>query len=165
MIMRCLAHIALVTVIQFIACYLADWGSAETVFILCFIVLWQGLFIWLFSQIRKKRHVSDEFKFSKGVWYITMPVSSLLSPLLSLMVFIIGTLYELRRVSGCISIKKWGQNQLKNQYDGSEKLDFGGIEQPPTTYYNPSTGYPMHGSFDSAGNTFGTRWQDYYDRQ
>ncbi|MCZ5524271.1 entry exclusion protein, partial [Escherichia coli] len=30
--MRCLAHIALVTVIQFIACYLADWGNAETVF-------------------------------------------------------------------------------------------------------------------------------------
>ncbi|MCG2973936.1 entry exclusion protein, partial [Escherichia coli] len=23
----------------------------------------------------------------------------------------------------------------------------------------------MHGGFDSAGNTFGTRWQDYYDRQ
>ncbi len=113
----------------------------------------------------KKTECVDEFKFSKYVWYITMPVSSLLSPLLSLMVFIIGTLYELRRVSGCISIKKWGQNQLKNQYDGSEKLDFGGIEQPPTTYYNPSTGYPMHGGFDSAGNTFGTRWQDYYDRQ
>ncbi|HBK2658890.1 TPA: entry exclusion protein, partial [Escherichia coli] len=35
----------------------------------------------------------------------------------------------------------------------------------PTIYYNPSTGYPMHGGFDSAGNTFGTRWQDYYDRQ
>ncbi|MCV5512936.1 entry exclusion protein, partial [Escherichia coli] len=116
-------------------------------------------FIWLFSQIRKKRNVSDEFKFSKGVWYITMPVSSLLSPLLCLMVFIIGTLYELRQVSGCISIKKWGQNQLKDQYDGSEKLDFGGIEQTPTIYYNPSTGYPMHGGFDSAGNTFGTRWQ------
>ncbi|EED5060696.1 surface exclusion protein, partial [Salmonella enterica subsp. enterica serovar Enteritidis] len=30
MIMKNLAHIALVTVIQFIACYLADWGSAET---------------------------------------------------------------------------------------------------------------------------------------
>ncbi|EFK5938402.1 surface exclusion protein, partial [Escherichia coli] len=26
MIMKNLAHIALVTVIQFIACYLADWG-------------------------------------------------------------------------------------------------------------------------------------------
>ena len=55
--MRCLAHTALVTVIQFIACYLADWGNAETVFMLFFIVLWQGLFIWLFSQIRKKRNV------------------------------------------------------------------------------------------------------------
>ncbi len=51
--MKNLAHIALITVIQLIACYLADWGGAETVFILCFIVLWQGLFIWLFSQIRK----------------------------------------------------------------------------------------------------------------
>ncbi len=46
---------------------------------------------------------------------ILMPVSSLFSPLLSLMVFIIGTLYELRQVSDCISIKEWG-NQLKNQY-------------------------------------------------
>ncbi|HAO1645698.1 TPA: entry exclusion protein, partial [Escherichia coli] len=26
--MRCLAHIALVTVIQFIACYLVGWGKA-----------------------------------------------------------------------------------------------------------------------------------------
>ncbi|HAO3448661.1 TPA: surface exclusion protein, partial [Escherichia coli] len=26
--MRCLTHIALVTVIQFIACYLAGWGNA-----------------------------------------------------------------------------------------------------------------------------------------
>lgn len=51
--MKNLAHITLITVIQFIACYLADWGSAETAFILFFIVLWQGLFIWLFSQIRK----------------------------------------------------------------------------------------------------------------
>ncbi|MFP1527120.1 hypothetical protein ACLB1R_02015 [Escherichia coli] len=23
----------------------------------------------------------------------------------------------------------------------------------------------MHGGFDSAGNTFGTRWQDYDDRR
>ncbi|TBS19956.1 hypothetical protein DXN12_24990, partial [Salmonella enterica subsp. enterica serovar Typhimurium] len=47
MIMRCLTHITLVTVIQFIACYLASWGNAETIFMLFFIVLWQGLFIWL----------------------------------------------------------------------------------------------------------------------
>lgn len=98
---------------------LSGWlGKAETVFMLFFIVLWQGLFIWLFSQIRKKRNVSDEFKFSKGVWYITMPVSSLLSPLLSLMVFIIGTLYELRRVSGCISIKNGGKINSKTNMMG-----------------------------------------------
>ena len=30
--MRCLTHITLVTVIQFIACYLAGWGNAETIF-------------------------------------------------------------------------------------------------------------------------------------
>lgn len=29
MIMRCLAHIALVTVIQFIACYLVGWGRPK----------------------------------------------------------------------------------------------------------------------------------------
>ncbi|EBN7691858.1 entry exclusion protein, partial [Salmonella enterica] len=26
------------------------------------------------------------------------------------------------------------------------------------------TGYPMHGGVDSAGNTFGSRWQDNNDR-
>lgn len=123
--MRCLTHITLVTVIQFIACYLAGWGNAETIFMLFFIVLWQGLFIWLFSQIRKKRNVSDEFKFSKGVWYITIPVSSLLSPLLSLMVFIIGTLYELRRVSGCVSVREWMQSQVNEQTNEDLHLDFG----------------------------------------
>lgn len=46
-----------------------------------------------------------------------MPVCSLLSPLLSLMIFIGGTLYELRRVSGCISIKEWVKCQLDDQYD------------------------------------------------
>jgi hypothetical protein len=30
---------------------------------------------------------------------------------------------------------------------------------------NPATGLAMHGGFDSAGNTFGTCWQDYDDRR
>ncbi|ASA54141.1 surface exclusion protein [Salmonella enterica] len=153
MIMRCLAHIALVTVIQFIACYLAGWGNAETVFMLFFIVLWQGLFIWLFSQIRKKRNVSDEFKFSKGVWYITMPVSSLLSPLLSLMVFIIGTLYELRRVSGCVSVREWMQSQVNEKTNEDLHLDFDNMDLHRT---NPATGLPMSGiGVDIGGNSYG----------
>ncbi len=151
--MRCLAHIALVTVIQFIACYLVGWGKAETVFMLFFIVLWQGLFIWLFSQIRKKRNVSDEFKFSKGVWYITMPVSSLLSPLLSLMVFIIGTLYELRRVSGCVSVREWMQSQVNEETNEDLHLDFDNMDFQRT---NPATGLPMSGiGVDIGGNSYG----------
>ncbi|EOV3930568.1 surface exclusion protein [Escherichia coli] len=153
MIMRCLTHITLVTVIQFIACYLAGWGNAETIFMLFFIVLWQGLFIWLFSQIRKKRNVSDEFKFSKGVWYITIPVSSLLSPLLSLMVFIIGTLYELRRVSGCVSVREWMQSQVNEQSNEDLHLDFDNMDFHRT---NPATGLPMSGiGVDIGGNSYG----------
>ena len=134
--MRCLTHITLVTVIQFIACYLAGWGNAETIFMLFFIVLWQGLFIWLFSQIRKKRNVSDEFKFSKGVWYITIPVSSLLSPLLSLMVFIIGT-----------------QSQVNEQTNEDLHLDFDNMDFHRT---NPATGLPMSGiGVDIGGNSYG----------
>ncbi|EBB1608364.1 entry exclusion protein, partial [Salmonella enterica] len=159
-----LAQIVLVTVVQFIACYLAEWGVAETGIILLFVLLWQGLFIWLFIQIRKKNNISDEFKFSKGIWYVIMPVCSLLSPLLSLMIFIGGTLYELSRVSGCISIKEWMKCQLDDQYDEDRGLDFESVEYRQTTYYNPSTGYPMHGGVDSAGNTFGSRWQDNNDR-
>ncbi len=162
--MKNLAQIVLVTVVQFIACYLAEWGVAETGIILLFVLLWQGLFIWLFIQIRKKNNISDEFKFSKGIWYVIMPVWSLLSPLLSLMIFIGGTLYELRRVSGCISIKEWVKCQLDDQYDEDRGLDFESVEYRQTTYYNPSTGYPMHGGVDSAGNTFGSRWQDNNDR-
>ncbi|EPI1929239.1 entry exclusion protein [Salmonella enterica subsp. enterica serovar Typhimurium] len=162
--MKNLAQIVLVTVVQFTACYLAEWGVAETGIILLFVLLWQGLFIWLFIQIRKKNNISDEFKFSKGIWYVIMPVCSLLSPLLSLMIFIGGTLYELRRVSGCISIKEWVKCQLDDQYDEDRGLDFESVEYRQTTYYNPSTGYPMHGGVDSAGNTFGSRWQDNNDR-
>lgn len=162
--MKNLAQIVLVTVVQFIACYLAEWGVAETGIILLFVLLWQGLFIWLFIQIRKKNNISDEFKFSKGIWYVIMPVCSLLSPLLSLMIFIGGTLYELRRVSGCISIKEWVKCQLDDQYDEDRGLDFESVEYRQTTYYNTSTGYPMHGGVDSAGNTFGSRWQDNNDR-
>lgn len=162
--MKNLAQIVLVTVVQFIACYLAEWGVAETGIILLFVLLWQGLFIWLFIQIRKKNNISDEFKFSKGIWYVIMLVCSLLSPLLSLMIFIGGTLYELRRVSGCISIKEWVKCQLDDQYDEDRGLDFESVEYRQTTYYNPSTGYPMHGGVDSAGNTFGSRWQDNNDR-
>lgn len=111
--------------------------------------------------------MSDEFKFSKGVWYILMPLSSLLSPLLSLMVFIIGTLYELRRISGCVSVREWMQSQVNEQTNEDLHLDFDDVNFDYVDFYrtNPATGLAMHGGFDSAGNTFGTCWQDYDDRR
>ena len=97
--------------------------------------------------------MSDGFKFSKGVWYITMPVSSLLSPLLSLMVFIIGTLYELRRVSGCVSVREWMQSQVNEQTNEDLHLDFDNMDFHRT---NPATGLPMSGiGVDIGGNSYG----------
>ncbi len=113
-----LIQICLVVTIQFIACYLAKWNMPETGFILVFVMLWQGLFILLFHLINKKHKYLAEFKFSKFFWYIFMPLCSLISPLLSLMVFIAGTLNDLRSISGCISIKEWIKAQVvyeKNQ--------------------------------------------------
>ncbi len=165
--MKNLAHIALVTVIQFIACYLADWSAGNSFYPVLYCTMAGIVYMVIFSQIRKKRHVSDEFKFSKGVWYILMPVSSLLSPLLSLMVFIIGTLYELRRISGCVSVREWMQSQVNEQTNEDLHLDFDDVNFDYVDFYrtNPATGLAMHGGFDSAGNTFGTCWQDYDDRR
>ncbi|MBW6087905.1 surface exclusion protein [Escherichia coli] len=111
--------------IQFIACYLADWGECRNSFLSCALLYYgRDCLYGYFLKYEKKRHVSDEFKFSKGVWYILMPVSSLLSPLLSLMVFIIGTLYELRRISGCVSVREWMQSQVNEQTNEDLHLDF-----------------------------------------
>ncbi|MFU0929141.1 hypothetical protein ACM2MK_28495, partial [Escherichia coli] len=87
------------------------------------------------------------------------PVSSLLSPLLSLMVFIIGTLYELRRISGCVSVREWMQSQVNEQTNEDLHLDFDDVNFDYVDFYrtNPATGLAMHGGFDSAGNTFGKR--------
>ncbi|EJY0730860.1 surface exclusion protein [Salmonella enterica subsp. enterica serovar Sarajane] len=157
--MKNLVQIILVTVVQFIACYLAGWGGAETGFILFFVMLWQGLFIWLFIKIRKKQDISCEFKFSKGIWYVIMPLCSLLSPLLSLMVFIGGVLYELRRVSGCISIKEWMKYQLDEQPYEKFCLDFDHVDFHHT---NPATGLPMSGiGVDIGGNSYGYNSKNY----
>ncbi|EFA5867511.1 surface exclusion protein, partial [Escherichia coli] len=46
-------------------------------------------------------------------------------------------------------------------------LDFDDVNFDYVDFYrtNPATGLAMHGGFDSAGNTFGTCWQDYDDRR
>lgn len=47
-----LAHIALVTVIQFIACYLADWGVPKQFYPVLYCTM-AGIVYMVISQIRK----------------------------------------------------------------------------------------------------------------
>ncbi|EEN9365882.1 surface exclusion protein [Salmonella enterica] len=151
--MKNLIQTGLVVMLQFIACYLAGWDMPETGFILAFVLLWQVLFIWLFYQISKKHNTPGEYKFSKAIWYIIMPVCSLISPLLSLMIFIFGTLCDLRRVSQCITIKEWMKSQVVEESDSSVTLDFEPVEFGRT---NPATGLPMSGiGVDIGGNSYG----------
>ncbi|EBI1834457.1 surface exclusion protein [Salmonella enterica] len=151
--MKNLIQIGLVVMLQYIACYLAGWNMPETGFILAFVLLWQGLFIWLFHQISKKHNTPGEYKFSKAIWYIIMPVCSLISPLLSLMIFIFGTLCDLRRVSQCITIKEWMKSQVIEESDSNVTLDFESVEFGRT---NPATGLPMSGiCVDIGGNSYG----------
>ncbi|EAS9108532.1 surface exclusion protein [Salmonella enterica] len=151
--MKNLIQIGLVIMLQFIACYLSGWNMPETGFILAFVLLWQGLFIWLFHQISKKHNTPGEYKFSKAIWYIIMLVCSLISPLLSLMIFIFGTLCDLRRVSQCITIKEWMKSQVIEESDSNVTLDFESVEFGRT---NPATGLPMSGiGVDIGGNSYG----------
>ncbi len=73
MIMRCLAHIALVTVYSLSP---VIWliGGMPKQFLCCLHSAMAGTVYLVVLSNTKKRDVSDEFKFSKGVWYITMPV-------------------------------------------------------------------------------------------
>ena len=76
----------------------------------------------------KKRNVSDEFKFSKGVWYITDTSIFLTLSIIKPDGFIIGTLYELRRVSGCVSVREWMQSQVNEQTNEDLHLDFDNMD-------------------------------------
>ncbi|HAW2836082.1 TPA: entry exclusion protein [Escherichia coli] len=50
--MKILAQIILVTMIQFLSCYLAEWGGSEIVAILLFVLVWQILFIY-FTKLKR----------------------------------------------------------------------------------------------------------------
>ncbi|EBU8532328.1 surface exclusion protein [Salmonella enterica subsp. enterica serovar Leoben] len=159
--MKNFIQICLVMMVQFIACYLAGWDMPETGFILAFVLLWQGLFIWLFHQISKKHNTPGEYKFSKVIWYIIMPICSLISPMLSLMIFIFGTLCDLRKVSNCISIKDWMKTQVAvEESDNHVSLDFESVEFSRS---NPATGLPMSGiGVDIGGSSYGYSSSHHY---
>ncbi|AQL13682.1 entry exclusion protein [Enterobacter roggenkampii] len=139
--MRNLLQIFIVVLFQSIACYLAGWLVTEVVFIGATVLLWQGLFIYLFCKISKNKGSVEPYTYNRVVWYVIMPICSLAPPLVTFFVFIVGTLMDLYKVSGCISIKEWLE---KNKVDGAHSInnDFESVGFDNVNY-NPESNYPM----------------------
>ena len=139
--MRNLLQIFMVVLFQSIACYLAGWLVPEAVFIGATVLLWQGLFIYLFYKISKKKDNTGPYTYNRVVWYVIMPICALAPPLVTFFVFIIGTLIDLYKASECISLKEWLE---KNKVDGAHHInsDFKSVDFDNVNY-NPENNYPM----------------------
>ncbi|EBZ4937821.1 surface exclusion protein [Salmonella enterica subsp. enterica serovar Java] len=139
--------------LQFIACRLAEWPLPETLFMLSVVFLWNGLFLWIFSKIKTK---SKSARYDKVLWYVLMPLASLLSPLVTLSVIIIGTISEVRKVCGYRSVRNWIKSEvIISPLDdaGKARLNYESVEFERR---NPATGLPMTGGVDISGNPYGS---------
>lgn len=153
--MKNVFQICLVMVIQFVACYLSDWPLPEMLFSIFFVFIWQGLFLYLSSRIQEGNDLPG-YEYNKIVWYAIIPVATLFPPLLTLLAIIVGSLYELRRVSGCKSYKDWIKSQIilnSSEVDNEVEQEFKSVE---FDRYNPATGLPMIGGVDISGNPNGS---------
>lgn len=153
--MKSLIQLCWVIGLQFIACRLSDWPMSETVFILSAVFLWSGLFLRIFHKV-KINNIKESYHYSKVLWYVLMPLASLFSPLVTLSVLILGTIFELRKISGCRSISAWFKSQIvKYPSNATDKsgIDFQHVEFVQT---NPATGLPMIGGVDVSGNPYGS---------
>lgn len=153
--MKNVFQMCLVTVIQFVACYLAEWPLPEMLSSIFFVFIWQGLFLYLFSKIQDANDLPG-YECNKIVWYAIVPITTLFPPLLTLLAIVVGTLSELRRVSGCKSYKDWIKSQIVLNSSGDDKAV--GLEFKPVEFdrYNPATGLPMIGGVDISGNPNGS---------
>jgi len=153
--MKNVFQMCLVMVIQFVACYLSGWPLPDILFFIFFVFLWQGLFLYLFSRIQDRNGLSG-YECNKIVWYAIIPIATLFPPLLTLLAIVVGSLYELRRVSGCKIYKDWIKSQIVLNSSGDDKeveLEFNSVE---FDRYNPATGLPMIGGVDISGNPYGS---------
>ncbi|MGX4848947.1 surface exclusion protein (plasmid) [Enterobacter cloacae] len=153
--MKNVFQMCLVTVIQLVACYLSAWPLPEMLFSVFFVFIWQGLFLYLSSRIKEKNDF-PRYEYNKIVWYAIIPIATLFPPLLTLLAIVVGSLYELRRVSGCESFKDWIKSQIvlnSSEDDDEVELEFKSVE---FDRYNPATGLPMIGGVDISGNPNGS---------
>lgn len=146
-----------VLLMQYITCHLAEWPVPETVFSLIFILLWQGIFISVFSRIEKKQSRDKRYIGGGITWILLLPCISLISPLMTIVTLICLTIYELRKISGSTGVKEWLKSQIVSQSTESDnkfRPDFEPVEFGRT---NPATGLPMSGiGVDIAGNPYGS---------
>ncbi|EKB5322654.1 hypothetical protein OOL41_004670 [Salmonella enterica] len=147
--------------LQYIACRLSEWSVPETLFTLAIVFFWQTLFLCIFHKIRIN-HKLGEYHYNIAIWYVLMPIVSLFAPLITLIFMICGTLVELRKISGCISLSNWMKSQIVIDGRIKDDLESETVEFADEIYYNPATGYPMSGGIDSAGYSFGSCDHDYY---
>lgn len=154
--MRSVFQICLVTVVLLIACVIADWELSETVFMASFVFIWQVLFILIMMKIHSRRYSATVAQHSSFFWYLVFPVAAVISPTLAILFILIGTILDLKKVSGGVSIKSWIKEQ--KVHDQRSTVDSFLEVKFPDEGYNPATGYPLHGGIDSAGNPNGSNW-------
>lgn len=156
--MRSFFQICLVTSVQTVACIIAGWGLAEALFIGSFVLIWQVLFIFIMMKVRMKRDDRITTEYSKLIWFLGFPVAAIISPILAIIVFLLGTIVDLNKVSGGRSLKYWINDQAvhgqSSAFNNHNEVKF------PDEGYNPATGYPLHGGIDSAGNPNGSNWYE-----
>ncbi|HHJ0571337.1 TPA: hypothetical protein ACQFA5_003185 [Escherichia coli] len=156
--MRSVFQICLVTGVQIIASFNAGWGIAEALFIGSFFLIWQVLFTLIMLKILSKRGGEIDVEYSNFVWFLIFPVAAIISPVFAIIVFLLGTILDLNKTSGGISLKCWFKNQIahdqSNSFNNYVEVKF------PDEGYNPATGYPLHGGIDSAGNPNGSNWYE-----
>lgn len=156
--MRSFFQICLVTGVQIISCVIAGYGQAETLLVGSFVLVWQVLLTMIMLRILSKRRGEFEVKYSKSFWFLIFPVAAIISPIFAIIIFLLGTILDLNKASGGLSLK----HRLKNQVIRSQSNSFNNYIEVkfPDEGYNPATGYPLHGGIDSAGNPNGSNWYE-----
>ncbi|EAA1523584.1 entry exclusion protein [Salmonella enterica] len=139
--MRSVFQICLVTVVMLIACVIAGWELPETVFMASFVFIWQILFILLMMKIRTRRHVTKGAGYANFFWLLIFPLFAIFSPLLVMMVFVAGTIWDLCKSQGKISLSGWVE-RVKDEEPSSINQD----SVSPSferINYNSENNYPM----------------------
>lgn len=139
--MKSLLLLCWALLVQYIASYLAGWSAPVILFTLMVTLLWQSLFIVIVSRIYKRQNREGQYQYSGLAWLIMLPSMALLLPILSLMILVVITIFEMWKASDCTGVVAWlrKNEQVTNEPYTSEStvpVEFEDI------ICNSPTGYP-----------------------